>query len=71
MLSKEQQDKFLDSLPDDAAIADMAAMTLVMATVYELEVDEFKALILTLATAVESGSYAKLLADNQRQRRMN
>jgi hypothetical protein len=28
-------------------------------------------LILTLATAVESGSYAKLLADNQRQRRMN
>jgi hypothetical protein len=49
----------------------MAAMTLVMATVYELEVNEFKALILTLATAVESGSYAKLLADNQRQRRMN
>ena len=71
MLSKEQQDKFLDSLPDDASIGDMAAMTLVMATVYELEVDEFKALILTLATAVESGSYAKLLADNQRKRRMN
>ncbi len=71
MLSKEQQDKFLDALPDDAVIADMAAMTLVMASVYELEVDEFKALILTLATAVESGSYAKLLADNQRQRRMN
>jgi len=71
MLSKEQQDKFLDSLPDDASIGDMAAMTLVMVTVYELEVDEFKALILTLATAVESGSYAKLLADNQRQRRMN
>ena len=45
MLSKEQQDKFLDSLPDDASIGDMAAMTLVMATVYELEVDEFKALI--------------------------
>lgn len=71
MLSKEQQDKFLDAMPDDASIGDMAAMTLVMATVYELEVDEFKALILTLATAVESGSYAKLLADNQRQRRMN
>lgn len=71
MLSKEQQDKFLDSLPDDASIGDMAAMTLVMASVYDLEVNEFKALILTLATAVESGSYAKLLADNQRQRRMN
>jgi hypothetical protein len=71
MLSKEQQDKFLDSLPDDASIGDMAAMTLVMASVYDLEVNEFKALILTLATTVESGSYERLLADNQRQRRMN
>ena len=71
MLSKEQQDKFLDSLPEDAAISDMAAMTLVMASVYELDVSEFKVLILTLATAVESGSYAKLLAENQRKRRMN
>ena len=71
MLSKEQQDKFLDALPEDAAIADMAAMTLVMASVYDLEVDEFKALILTLATAVESGSYERLLAENQQKRRMN
>jgi hypothetical protein len=71
MLSKEHQDKFLDALPEDAAIADMAAMTLVMASVYDLEVDEFKALILTLATAVESGSYERLLAENQQKRRMN
>ena len=71
MLSKEKQDKFLDALPDDASMGDMAVMTLMMVTVYELEVNEFKALILTLATAVESGSYAELLADHQRQRRMN
>jgi hypothetical protein len=46
-------------------------MTLVMATVYELTVEELKALILTLAAAVESGKYEKLLEDNQRMRRMN
>ena len=69
MLSKDQQDKFLDGLPDDASIGDMAAMTLVMATVYELTVSEFKALILTLAAAVESGKYEKLLEENQRMRR--
>ena len=71
MLSKDQQDKFLDGLPDDASIGDMAAMTLVMATVYELTVQEFKALILTLAAAVESGKYEKLLEENQRMRRMH
>ena len=71
MLSKDQQDKFLDGLPDDASIGDMAAMTLVMATVYELTVSELKALILTLAAAVESGKYEKLLEENQRMRRMN
>ena len=71
MLSKEQQDKFLDAMPDDATIGDMVAMTLVMATVYELTVEELKALILTLAAAVESGKYEKLLEDNQRMRSMN
>jgi hypothetical protein len=58
-------------MPDDASIGDMVAMTLVMATVYELTVEELKALILTLAAAVESGKYEKLLEDNQRMRRMN
>ena len=71
MLSKEQQDKFLDGLPDDASIGDMAAMTLVIATVYELTVSELKAFLFTLAAAVESGKYEKLLEENQRMRRMH
>lgn len=71
MLSKDQQDKFLDGLPDDASIGDMAAMTLVMATVYDLTVSELKAFLVALAAAVESGKYEKLLEENQRMRRMN
>ena len=71
MLSKDQQDKFLDGMPDDASIGDMAAMTIVMATMYELTAQEFKALILTLNAAVESGKYEKFLEENQRMRRMH
>ena len=71
MLSKEQQDKFLDSMPDDASIGDMAAMTIVMATMYELTAQEFKALILTLAATVESGKYEKFLEENKRMRMMH
>lgn len=71
MLSKDQQDKFLDGLPDDASIADMAALTLVTATVYELTVEDFKALILMLAVSVERGSYEKMIEEHNRMKRMH
>jgi hypothetical protein len=71
MLSDEARDKFLDGLPDQATVKDVALMSLVLASVYDLEVDQFKAVILSLAAAIESDDYAKMKADKRARERMN
>jgi len=71
MLSDEARDKFMDGLPDQATVKDVALMSLVLASVYDLEVDQFKAVILSLAAAIESEDYAKMKADKRARERMN
>jgi len=71
MLSDEARDKFMDGLPDQATVKDVALMSLVLASVYDLEVDQFKAVILSLAAAIESDDYAKMKADKRARERMN
>jgi hypothetical protein len=71
MLSDEARDKFMEGLPDQATVGDVAAMSLVMASMYDLSVNQFKAMILSLAATVESGSYEKMMADKRAKMRMN
>lgn len=71
MLSDEARDKFMDGLPDQATVKDVALMSLVLASVYDLEVDQFKEVILSLAAAIESDGYAKMMADKRARERMN
>ena len=71
MLSDEARDKFMDGLPDQATVGDVAAMSLVMASMYDLSVNQFRAMILSLAATVESGSYEKMMADKRAKMRMN
>ena len=71
MLSDEARDKFMDWLPDRATVGDVAAMSLVMASMYDLSVNQFRAMILSLAATVESGSYEKMMADKRAKMRMN
>lgn len=71
MLSKEQQDKFVGGLPDQATSKDVALLSLTLASVYELEVYEFKEVILSLAAIIESGGYEKMIAYKRAMERMN
>jgi hypothetical protein len=71
MLSDEARDKFMDGLPQKATVGDVAAMSLVMASMYDLSVNQFKAMILSLAATVESGSYEKMMANKRAKMRMN
>jgi hypothetical protein len=71
MLSDDARDKFMDGLPQKATVGDVAAMSLVMASMYDLSVNQFKAMILSLAATVESGSYEKMMADKRAKMRMN
>jgi len=71
MLSDEARDKFMDGLPQKATVGDVAAMSLVMASMYDLSVNQFKAVILSLAATIESGSFEKMMADKRAKMRMN
>jgi hypothetical protein len=71
MLSDEARDKFMDGLPDQATVKDVALMSLVLASVYDLEVDQFKEVILSLAATIESGGYEKMMANKRARERMN
>lgn len=71
MLSDEARDRFMEGLPDQATVGDVAAMSLVMASMYDLSVNQFRAMILSLAATVESGSYEKMMADKRAKMRMN
>jgi hypothetical protein len=46
-------------------------MSLVLASVYDLEVDQFKEVILSLAATIESGGYEKMMANKRARERMN
>jgi hypothetical protein len=71
MLSDEARDKFMDGLPQKATVGDVAAMSLVMASMYDLSVNQFRAMILSLGATVESGSYEKMMANKRAKMRMN
>jgi hypothetical protein len=71
MLSDEARDRFMDGLPDQATVGDVAVMALVMASMYDLDVEQFKAVILSLAATIESGGYEKMMANKRAKMRMN
>ena len=71
MLSDDARDKFMEGLPEKATVGDVAAMSLVMASMYDLSVNQFKAVILSLAATIESGSFEKMMADKRAKMRMN
>jgi len=71
MLSDEERDKFMAGLPDQATGKDVALMSLILASVYDLEVYQFEEVILSLGAVIESGGYARMMANRRALERMN
>jgi hypothetical protein len=62
MITKEEQDTFIHSLPEAADLGDIETMIVVMCSLYNITHDEYKELVVELAAVLTSGKYDAILA---------